>query len=222
MFHVDSDKLIADLRSMFCIVNKTKLLGFHLSLQSFIFLNFNTFAFNLLLPTDLIETFSEEDHIHKYNLVEVLIYFLRDSIEIKCENLINLHILSLLIIQIVIVSFPFLLSGSSSLSFFLLLNSGSGTFLGRVSCVSCSVCLLCSTFLNFLSLWFCWLYFRFVRELNQVLVDGIVSIGLILFVSLEKLIIDLFKMCERICGSSFSLRSIEVFFALRVSSLIRL
>lgn len=109
LFHVDSNEFIADFRSMLSIVYQAELICLNLVSQGFIFVNLNAFAFNFLLPADLIQALSEQYHISKHNLIKGIIYLLRDLKQIKCENFIHIHCLSIIVIQIFIVSLPLFL-----------------------------------------------------------------------------------------------------------------
>ena len=112
MFHEYCNKLIAYLRGMLGIVKQTVLLSLHLLLQLWIFLNLDTFTFNLLLPSNFIEAFPEENRVHKYSLVETLVHFLRDSVKVKSKDLINKHVLSVSIREVIIVLCPLFLSST--------------------------------------------------------------------------------------------------------------
>lgn len=82
MLHVYSNELIANLRGVFSIVYQAELLGLHFLAKILIFLYLDTLRFNLLLPSDLVQALSEEYHIHKDYLVEVLVDFNGDPVKI--------------------------------------------------------------------------------------------------------------------------------------------
>jgi len=165
VLHVDSNELIADLWCMFSVVHKAELFSLHLSAKIFIFLNLDALRFNLLLPSDFIKALSEKDHVHKDYLVKVLIDLLRESVQVESKDFIYKHLLAILFTEIVIRSLPLL---SALLFFFFRWIS---TLFGSLLTADSSS-------------------FRFGRELSQILEYRIVSIGLVLFVSLEELFID--------------------------------
>lgn len=100
--HVHCDELIANFRGVFSTVHVTE--RFLLQLGN-LFLQLRV-VFFALPPADLVQAFSEEDDEGKDCLVELVVHFLGDVVEIEGENFIHVHLQLLVLCQIVVVSLP--------------------------------------------------------------------------------------------------------------------
>ena len=76
VFHEHSDELIANLRGMFRVIDQTELLSLHLLFESWLFLDFKPFTLDFLGPSDLVQTLTEENHVHQTSLVEAFVHSL--------------------------------------------------------------------------------------------------------------------------------------------------
>ncbi len=103
LLHEDCNKLIADLRSMFGVVCQAEMLSLLALLPLRLLFNLDIFRLELFSPPEFIEALTEEHSVSEYNLVEVFIDFLRDTIEIEGEDLIDMHCKSISISKVFVV-----------------------------------------------------------------------------------------------------------------------
>lgn len=174
VLHVYSDKLVTDLWSVFSVIHEAELLGLYLLLQSRVILKLDILTFNFLLPSDFVQTLSEKNSVHENGFVKSFVHFLGKSEKIKSEYFINEHVLSIIFSEIVVISLPL----------FAALRLILRVLLGLFSVATCSSFWLRASRLSL----------RFAGKLHQVFVNWIISERFVLFVSFEKLVVDLFKV----------------------------
>lgn len=63
VLHVNGHKLVADLWSMLCIINQTKLLVGNIIFHFWIIFQFDALALDFLTPAILVEALAEENHV---------------------------------------------------------------------------------------------------------------------------------------------------------------
>ena len=73
VLHVDSHELIADLGGVFGVVHEAELLGLNVLLQVGVVVKSDSFTFDLLAPSVLVQALSEEDHVGQHDFVVVLV-----------------------------------------------------------------------------------------------------------------------------------------------------
>ena len=108
VLHVYRHKFIADLWSMLSVVHKAELLGLNFKLELWVVVQLDAFGFNLLAPAILVQALSEEDNVGKYRLVVVLVNAVAHPVKIESKDLINQHLLTILVGELVVVSLPIL------------------------------------------------------------------------------------------------------------------
>ena len=106
MLHVNCHEFIADLWSMFSIVNQAELLCVSLLFKVRLLFQLDALGLYFLLPADLVEALSEENSVHEDYAVEGVVYFLRESEKVEGENLINKHVVPFIILKVLIISLP--------------------------------------------------------------------------------------------------------------------
>ena len=100
VLHEDCDKLITDLRSMLCIVLQAELtLLFIIILFVLISvaISFVCLTFLFFLPPYLIKALSKEYDILSTDIEKVSVHFLRNLVEVKGEDLIDFHVLPVIL-----------------------------------------------------------------------------------------------------------------------------
>ena len=113
---------------MFSVVDQAELLVVSLLLQVRLLLQLDPFGLYFLFPADLVEALSEENGVHEDYAVEGVVYFLRDSEKVERKYLIDKHVISFTICEVLIVSLPAFGSVLLLLFFTLILrSSGVGT-----------------------------------------------------------------------------------------------
>ena len=106
LLHVDGDKLVADLGSVFRRVDQAELLLLQLVKVLGLCL---AVALAPLLPADFVEAFAEEDDEGEHSPVEGVIYLLADCVEVERKDLIDMHVELLLLAKALVVACPALL-----------------------------------------------------------------------------------------------------------------
>ena len=115
---------------MFSVVDQAELLVVSLLLQVRLLLQLDPFGLYFLFPTNLVEALSEENGVHEDYAVEGVVYLLRDSEKVESKDLIDKHVISLTICEVLIVSLPAFGSVLLLLFFGLILRSSSIGALG--------------------------------------------------------------------------------------------
>jgi len=63
LVHIDCDKLVADFGGVLGCIDKTELLGIHLLEHLGTLIEIDGLGLDFLVPSDLVQTLAEEDHI---------------------------------------------------------------------------------------------------------------------------------------------------------------
>ena len=106
ILHVHCHEFIANFRCMLSVIDKAELLCLDVYLQDWVVLKSYAFALNLLSPSVLIEAFSEEDNVGHHRLVVSMVDSVTHSVQVKCEDFINQHFVSVLVSKVIIISLP--------------------------------------------------------------------------------------------------------------------
>lgn len=85
------------------------MLSGHFLFELWVVINVDVLALDLLVPADLVQALSEEDSVRENHLIKVIVDFLRDAVEVKCEDLINEHGVAISLSQLIVVASPVLL-----------------------------------------------------------------------------------------------------------------
>ena len=112
VLHVHCHELVADFWGVFGVVHDAEVLCLDVILQFWIVVQSDGFTFNFLSPSVLIEALSEEDNVGQNSSVVVLVDSVAHSVEVEGEDLVNKHVLSVFVGQIVVKSVPFFCFGS--------------------------------------------------------------------------------------------------------------
>lgn len=99
VLHVNCHELVADLRSVLCVVHKAERLFGNLLLDLWVFFEFYAFALNLLAPAVFVEALSEEDDVGQHCPIVLLVDSIAHTVQVKREDLVNLHLLPVLVVQ---------------------------------------------------------------------------------------------------------------------------
>ena len=106
VLHVHRHQLVADLWRVLCVVDEAELLVGDLLLQVRPRLELDAFALNLLPPAVLVQALAEENHVRQHDTIVGEVDAVAHPVEIQGEDLIDEHLLSVLIVKQVIVALP--------------------------------------------------------------------------------------------------------------------
>lgn len=112
VLHVHCDELVADLGRVLGVVDQAELLVGDIRLELWVVLELDALAFDLLAPAILVEALSEEDHVSQDDFVIALVDSVTHPVQIQGEDLVNQHLLPVLVRQKIVISLPFTLVGS--------------------------------------------------------------------------------------------------------------
>ena len=112
VLHVHCHKLVAYLGRVLGVVDQAELLVGNVRLQFRIVLELDALTFDLLAPAILVEALSEEDHVSQDDFVIALVDSVTHPVQIQGEDLVNQHLLPVLVRQKIVISLPFTLVGS--------------------------------------------------------------------------------------------------------------
>jgi len=104
---VHGHKFVANFWGVLGCIDQAELLGVHLLQDLRLLVEVDALRFDFLVPSDLIQTLAEEDHIGQHNLIEFFVHSLTGPEQVKREDLIHQHLRPVLLRQVEIVSFPF-------------------------------------------------------------------------------------------------------------------
>ena len=111
ILHVHRNQLVADLRGMLSVVHEAELLVGDVPLEVGLVLQLDALRLDFLAPAVFVEALPEEDDVGQHNPVVLLVDSVADSVEVQSEDLVDQHLLTVLIVQQVVVALPLLLVG---------------------------------------------------------------------------------------------------------------
>lgn len=89
LLHEHSDKFVANLWRMLCILRKTELIPLSLLSQVLILLNFETLTFDLFVPTELVKALTEEESVGNHDFVEALMHLPCNLPQVNGEDFVH-------------------------------------------------------------------------------------------------------------------------------------
>lgn len=106
VLHVNCDKLVANLRSVLSIVHQAELVRGDLLFQLGILIESDALGLDLLAPAVLVQALSEKDHVAQHDLVVAVVDAVAHPVKVKRENLIDEHLLPVLVGEQIVVPMP--------------------------------------------------------------------------------------------------------------------
>ena len=106
VLHVNCDKFIANLGSVLSIVHQAELVRCDLLFQLGVFIESDTLRLNFLAPAVFVEALSEKDHVGEDDPIVAKVNAVTHPVQVKRENLIDQHLLSILVREQIVVSVP--------------------------------------------------------------------------------------------------------------------
>lgn len=106
VLHVNCDKFVANLGSVLSIVHQAELVRGDLLFQLGVLIESDTLRLNFLAPAVFVEALSEKDHVGEHNPIVAKVNAVTHPVKVKRENLIDQHLLSILVGEQIVVSMP--------------------------------------------------------------------------------------------------------------------
>lgn len=111
VLHVHRHELVADLGRMLGVVHQAELFVGDIGLELWVVLELDALAFDLLAPAVLVQAFTEEDDVGQHRGVVRLVDPVAHSVQVKSEDFVDLHFLTVFVCQKIVISLPFALVG---------------------------------------------------------------------------------------------------------------